>query len=487
MFDNVDFPQNTEWINSSNLHEMAGKEYVAMYLACMPGTKWIANRWPEEDAATFARLCEILATTRCRGPVVLFSTVDVLNMGDESTTESWATHPYGRHRRTFEVFVRDHYGAAATYVLRQPALFGQGLKKNVLFDLLYQPEQAQRIPDDAEFQWYDVQQLGNDIQRCLDKDIHLVHLVSPPITLGASRRRWFPEAIQAAQTNQPVIHYNLTTQHSPTHYWTSSEAILNAMDVWICHERQTRTFTLAASNIGYSLTPAMYAVLAHYGIRHLEIAPGRIQKGETLRLPVVSVQSLLWGTMIKNILSQSAVLESRIEGICQLYGPVKLVFGSPKVRRGIQTCDSARLVSLFRRLGDICATHGATLCLEPNSQHYGCEWLTTVGETITFLKQIAHPHVRLSLDSGNYCLEGDEFPLETLDPAWVGHIQISHPHLVCMLSGEEDMNATKRMIGWAYRVGYTGVISYEAINTDIHDWRRGLREFTGLVAKHNVS
>jgi hypothetical protein len=69
---------------------------------------------------------------------VLISSIAVLDDfagGDDESSGAFQTElAYGRHRRLLETFCAEHF--AETLIVRLPALFGAGLKKNFLFDLL---------------------------------------------------------------------------------------------------------------------------------------------------------------------------------------------------------------------------------------------------------------------------------------------------------------------------------------------------------------
>ena len=81
------------------------------------------------------RLVETLAKARI-GRLFLISTIAVLadpGGGALEDTEAFeTTTPYGRNRRALEIALGTRFD---TVVMRLPALFGPGLKKNFLFDL----------------------------------------------------------------------------------------------------------------------------------------------------------------------------------------------------------------------------------------------------------------------------------------------------------------------------------------------------------------
>ncbi len=96
-----------------------------------------ANRAPERDAAQIAGLIAQLGRARA-DHFVLISTIAVLEDfagGDDEGTQAFQqTLAYGRHRRMLEAFVEQHF--PHHLIVRLPALFGPGLVKNFIFDLM---------------------------------------------------------------------------------------------------------------------------------------------------------------------------------------------------------------------------------------------------------------------------------------------------------------------------------------------------------------
>lgn len=123
--------------NSANIAEIEGQAFGTLVCAAAPGSMLEANRAPERDKvaidALIARLDKVEATR-----VVLISSIAVLadfaGGDDEGTTAYQTELAYGRHRRALEAFVEERF--PGSLVVRLPALFGAGLRKNFLFDLM---------------------------------------------------------------------------------------------------------------------------------------------------------------------------------------------------------------------------------------------------------------------------------------------------------------------------------------------------------------
>jgi len=131
--------------------------------------------------------------------------------------------------------------------------------------------------------------------------------------------------------------------------------------------------------------------------------------------------------------------------VCRIGGGLdakRLVFGSPKNRDRSGLSDQVAMgmaVSFFRRLGNIAQNHGVMICLEPNPTCYGTNFMTTSAETAQVVNQIAHPSVRMQLDTGALAINGED-PATVLQDytSPIGHIHASEPDLLPLGDGGTD-------------------------------------------------
>ncbi len=176
--------------NSTNIEEISGRSYEMVVCAGAPAVKWRANQEPEADRANLTRLMENMAKARA-DRVVLISTIDVypdpIAVDETTTIEHEATHPYGKHRRMLELFTESNFPTA---IIRLPGLFGQGLKKNVIYDLLHD-NQVEMIHPEGVFQFYDLSRLWRDIEIALAQDLGIVNLATEPVRVRDVARESF--------------------------------------------------------------------------------------------------------------------------------------------------------------------------------------------------------------------------------------------------------------------------------------------------------
>jgi hypothetical protein len=130
-------PQIAHHFHSRNIGQIKGQTFDTVFCAAAPGSMVEANTAPERDKARIDTLIEHLSRVRTE-QFVLVSSIAVLadfaGQDDEDTQAFQTGLAYGRNRRALEVFCADHFDRCL--ILRLPALFGPGLKKNFLFDIL---------------------------------------------------------------------------------------------------------------------------------------------------------------------------------------------------------------------------------------------------------------------------------------------------------------------------------------------------------------
>lgn len=204
----------TDFYNSSNFYEMAGEGYDEIVCSGISAMKWLANKEPEEDWLAIQRLLDVLQKTTTER-FVLISTIDVypdpkLPLNENAVLEGLPNHPYGRHRLAIERWVLERF--SVSLVIRLPALFGPGLKKNALYDLLHQ-NGVENINPAATFQWYPVNRLSDDIALASTNDLRLVNLFTAPLAMGDIVDEFFPGAPIGSAVN-PAPAYNLRTRHA---------------------------------------------------------------------------------------------------------------------------------------------------------------------------------------------------------------------------------------------------------------------------------
>jgi nucleoside-diphosphate-sugar epimerase len=229
--------------NSKNIEEIVGETFDFLVCAGAPAVKWLANKEPEPDRAAIDRLKQALAGVSVR-KFVLISTVDVypnpVDVDEDVPINTDNLHPYGKHRLELEAFVCDRFD---TVTIRLPALFGDGLKKNIIYDFLHGNE-VDKIHCDHAFQFYDLDRLSDDIQIVLDRDLSLVNFATEPTSVGAMARQAFGIDFTNRPHDRP-IRYDMKTKYSDVFasnkagYLYDTQQVLSALTAFVQKQRET--------------------------------------------------------------------------------------------------------------------------------------------------------------------------------------------------------------------------------------------------------
>jgi len=176
--------------NSSNIEQIRGRSFDLIVCCGARAEKWKANAEPERDLDNIETLTRALVGADAQ-KVVLISTVDVflnpVDVDEDSPTPMTGLHAYGRNRRRLEQIVAGRFDA---HIVRLPGLYGRGLKKNVIYDLLYDNE-VRKIDSRGVFQFYDVGRLLRDIETAMSNELGLVHLPPEPVSVADVARAAF--------------------------------------------------------------------------------------------------------------------------------------------------------------------------------------------------------------------------------------------------------------------------------------------------------
>lgn len=230
----------THRFNTSNIESLAGQSFDLVVCAGAPAEKWKANADPEADRTSLVRLSEALF--RCSAQrVILISTIDVYpkpsGVDEDTSIDAEKAAPYGRHRVELERAIADRFD---TLVVRLPGLFGPGLKKNAIYDLLHD-NQVNKLHADNTYQFYDLTRLWTDISTAERNDIRLINLSTEPVSMEDVARKAFDVSFD----NRPgpsTAAYDVRTRHASLFgrddgYVESKTAVLDAIRRFVQLER----------------------------------------------------------------------------------------------------------------------------------------------------------------------------------------------------------------------------------------------------------
>jgi dTDP-4-dehydrorhamnose reductase len=198
----------TELYNSRNIYQLGKQSFDLVVCAAPSAVKWQANQYPKEDLKKMNEFIELLKRIRAK-QYVQISTVDVypipLDVNENSPIASALQEPYGKHRYLLENFIKENF--PNHLIIRLPGLFGEGMKKNFIFDMLTTGE-SPWTHYQSVFQFYDLRHLWEDIQTALKNNLSLLNMATEPISIAEVANEVFGAQFVNV-TDKPPVTYDM--------------------------------------------------------------------------------------------------------------------------------------------------------------------------------------------------------------------------------------------------------------------------------------
>jgi len=219
-----------DFYNSKNIDDIKNKKYDLIVFSGVPAVKWMANKDPKKDLEIIKKLQDILKTVVAK-QFVLISTIDVYpvtkDYDEDFECNSLDNHAYGKHRLIFENFCQEHFHNCT--VIRLPALFGDGIKKNIIYDLI-NDNCLDMININSSFQYYFLDHLWFDIKKAMDKQISVLNVFTEPITTKDIVNQFFNEKKNNIGFKKiPEMHYELYSKYA--NYWGKDKYLYSKDEV----------------------------------------------------------------------------------------------------------------------------------------------------------------------------------------------------------------------------------------------------------------
>lgn len=217
--------------NSSNIQDLINVEDgCSLYLSCLPAAKWVANNEPVKDYENIISIFNLLKT-KTYSEINLISTIDVYSESalgsNENNIPIVSKLGYGQNRYLFEVLVNS-LACPIVKTIRLPGLFGIGLKKNLIFDLLNN-HRVEHINPNSVLQWYDLKDLVKDITS-LPKHSETYNLF--PFPIHTSKIFELFNTVPNYNFPEGVV-YDYRTKHSESHYIYDQKTCLEKLKTYI--------------------------------------------------------------------------------------------------------------------------------------------------------------------------------------------------------------------------------------------------------------
>jgi sugar phosphate isomerase/epimerase len=431
-------------------------EFDELYFCGVPAVKWYANKYPHDDITTLENIKSILQTIKTK-KIILISTIDVYESVNTEYNEDHVcntvnNHTYGKNRYLFEIFVKEHF--ENHHIIRLPALFGKGLKKNIIYDLITN-NSIENISKNTYFQWYDLDWLKNDIDVILKNNITVCNLFTEPLSTFEIIK-FFNYPIEEFK-NQSTLIYNTKTKYSKLFnstiegYIRGKSDVLDNLKLYLNFQKKDKSHLVVSNICVKTISQFQFAnVLKLFGIHNVQIAPTTlIDKWDNLssmnldifknnNINVYSFQSITFGLNDLNIFdsSTSILLLTHLKKVidCGILQNVKVfVFGCPKNRKVISTDEDENTTifcKFFRDLGDYIGDNELTICIEPNSSKYGCNYINNIKEAGELVKIINRKNIKMMVDSGNMLMENDDLNDIVMYKEQIYNIDIANENMV---------------------------------------------------------
>ena len=196
-----------EAFNSSNIKTFKSKDRSGsdLYLSCLPASKWIVNQNIQADLKNINNIIEELKNFNYNN-IYLMSTIDTYcdspMRSSESSRQIFRQDSYGSNRKLFEDLVSQKLNYNSLRIFRLAALFGKGLKKNIIYDLMNE-NQINKVNLYSYFQWYDLKDLYSDIKNLskLFKNQNVFNLFPEPLSTYEIVKNLFPNHLSSVDVD----------------------------------------------------------------------------------------------------------------------------------------------------------------------------------------------------------------------------------------------------------------------------------------------
>jgi len=198
-----------KFYNSKNILDISNCEHDLVVCSGISSVKWKANKNPKEDYQQIDLLIKNLEKTKIK-KFILISTIAVY--------DNPADNAYGQNRLYAETYLKNKFDDI--HVIRLPSLFGHGLRKNAIFDLLHK-ERSFLPSKNSIFQYYNVEYLWSDIQKAIQNNIRTLNISTEPV-LFSEVLKLFGESEH--KSNKSPHFENMKSNYG--HLWGSSNSYL---------------------------------------------------------------------------------------------------------------------------------------------------------------------------------------------------------------------------------------------------------------------
>ncbi|MEW5676545.1 NAD-dependent epimerase/dehydratase family protein [Flavobacterium enshiense] len=277
-------------VNSKNIAEAFGLNPDLLVYSGVRAEKFLANKEPQADFEIILNAIENIKKINPK-KIVLISTIDVypdpIGKDEDFIIDEATVEPYGKNRLHLEKWVEANI--ADHLIVRLPGLFGKNIKKNFIYDAIHivpsmlskelydkfeshdfvsqnytrqengfyklntigEAEKnilkqqfldlgftALNFSDSrGKFQFYNLENLWDDIEKALGHQLRKINLVTEPVAVDAIYQRVFQKAF-VNEVSPKVPHYDCYSKHAALYsgqpnYIQNSATVLEEITTFI--------------------------------------------------------------------------------------------------------------------------------------------------------------------------------------------------------------------------------------------------------------
>lgn len=474
--------------NSSNIEDIRGKSFDLLVSAGTSALVWLANKEPEKDLEAINKLIRSLQYVKAK-KFVLISTIHVypnpIGVDEDSKVDIVHQQPYGKHRFLLENFVSKHFDAT---ILRLPHIFGEGIKKGPIYDLLNK-NQIENIDSRSALQCYNLACIWKDVTIALKNNLKILNVAIEPVSVKEIARYAFGMEFENKTAAQP-LKCDFHTKHAKiwgnnSKYLYDKRVVLEDLKKFV-ENYKNHKLKLAVSNIGWNSSEeeGIKKILLEGGVGGIEVSPDRlfnkklefddnkiIQYRNFWRksnIDLVSMQGILFSKdnleIFKSEENRRGTIAylKKIISVSEKLGVKVVMFGSPKNRKrnGLTTEEAdAIAIPSFRELAKCAYDRGMYFCIEHNPKEYGSDYVETASEALILAKKVNHPGFGINIDTGALVLSGDTSETIISCGNYINHFHISQPYLSSVENIDENVH--KYFASALRKIKYKGWVSIE--------------------------
>jgi len=226
------FPK-TKSVTRADLYNLNRRiKCESLIIAAPSAEKWRANANPKEDLDSSQHLLDKIMDTFQPDRTLVFSTVDVYGVPVkvDETAKAEPLGAYGRNRLWFSSQLQS--SLPSTTVIRLPGLFGPGLRKNIIFDILHnRTTEIAKINPASSFQWAEISWAVRMSKSYLDQSVVTRNLAVAPIEVSdiPIMGNWREQLSHTA----PLVNYDVRTLEGSSGYLMSRDEVVRGLESWI--------------------------------------------------------------------------------------------------------------------------------------------------------------------------------------------------------------------------------------------------------------